>query len=135
MASSPHRLRALVPCLAAAAWLWAGPALAQATRPPAPDPTDPRQPVPRLTYRSALADATRPLDAPAVPWPAANAQVGRIGGWQTYAREAAASAPTPGASAPPLATHPHHTTPTAPPPRPAASPGGHGHHHPPGGQP
>lgn len=111
MASSPHRLCALVPCLAAAAWLWAGPALAQATRPPAPDPTNPRQPVPRLTYRSALADATRPLDAPAVAWPAANAEVGRIGGWQAYAREGAA------------------------PPRPAASPGAHGHHHPPGGQP
>ncbi|WP_348752881.1 hypothetical protein [uncultured Aquincola sp.] len=105
MASSPHRRRLLAPCLAAGAWLLAGPVLAQTTRPPLPDPTDPRQPVAPLVYRSALTDTRSPPDAPAVAWPAANAQVGRIGGWRAYAREGAPTAPP---SQPDPGVHQHH---------------------------
>ena len=64
-----------------------------------PDPLDAQAALPLLRYRSAL-QAYRPNVAAAVGnWPAANEQVGRIGGWRAYAREAqqpdAAPAPAP----------------------------------------
>ena len=114
MALLPYCRRALAPCVAACLLAQAGTAAAQAApAKPArlPDPTDARQPVPPLVHRSALAPAPAALDAPPIAWPAANAQVGRIGGWRAYAREAAAapaSAPTPATGA-----HGHHHHPPA----------------------
>lgn len=75
------------------------PASAPASAPPGaarPDPLDPRARVPSPRHRTVL---SRPLPAsaiaPAEPgdWRAANDEVHRIGGWRTYAREAAAAAP------------------------------------------
>lgn len=48
---------------------------------------------------SALSTHRRYADEPLIPWKQANELVGRIGGWQAYAREAAANAASP-ASAP-----------------------------------
>ncbi len=102
-----------------------------------------------LTYRSAL-DGYQPFtDEKLVPWKESNDNVGRIGGWRVYAKEASDSnvapstAPAGAASAarPPLATAPSapasgakpaSVTPPAPaaaPPTPAARPSGsHGKH-------
>ena len=53
-----------------------------------PDPADPSARVPAAEYRSPFADY-RPLGDEAVGnWRAANDEVGRIGGWRAYAREA-----------------------------------------------
>ncbi len=85
-----------------------------------PDPADPAIQVPPATYRSAFADY-RPLDeAPVGDWRAANDEVGRIGGWRAYAREAqapdkATAAPAPASAAPPASA-------------PAPARGGHGQH-------
>lgn len=119
MALLPYCRRALAPCVAACLLAQAGTVAAQAapaTPARLPDPTDARQPVPPLVHRSALAPASAAaLDSPPVAWPAANAQVGRIGGWRAYAREAGAgpaSAPTP-ATAPATGAHGHHHHPPA----------------------
>lgn len=70
------------------------------------DPSAPRAPVPPLHYRSAFSDY-RPLTDGKLGWRQANDEVGRIGGWRTYAREANAPeapalSPAPAAaSAPP----------------------------------
>jgi hypothetical protein len=77
------------PLRAAIAALLAAPALAA---PPRPDPADAAASAPRLQHRSALADYKRHADAPPADWKAANQLVERIGGWRTYAREAAQSA-------------------------------------------
>lgn len=70
--------------------LWA-PAGAQSR----PDPADPAAPVPAAAYRSPFA-GYRPLGDEAVgSWRAANDEVGRIGGWREYAREAQAPGVTP----------------------------------------
>ncbi len=92
--------------LAAAALLPLGVAAA-GSAPAAPDPLDPRAPVPPATPRSAFV-ASRPLaDQPAPGnWPEANERVARVGGWRTYAREAAAPVASP-ASAPASAAHRH----------------------------
>jgi hypothetical protein len=50
-------------------------------------------------YQSAFSGYRRYGDEPLVPWKQANDEVGRIGGWKAYAREAAASPPA-AASAP-----------------------------------
>jgi hypothetical protein len=65
------------------------------------------------TQRSAFEGYRRFADEPVADWRTANDRVGRIGGWQAYAREAAAAArPAPAAS-------------------PASAPGaGHDAHHP-----
>ena len=53
-----------------------------------PDAADPKAPVPPVIHRSALTDY-RPLgDAGVGPWRDANDEVGRIGGWRAYSREA-----------------------------------------------
>ncbi|MFD0667694.1 hypothetical protein ACT80S_08240 [Ramlibacter sp. MAHUQ-53] len=75
-------------------------------------------------WRSAF-EGYRPFDEVSVqPWRAANDNVGRIGGWRAYAREAQAPAPTPpatGSTSAPVA-------PTVPPPPPARTPAA-GHRH------
>ncbi|MBU6438148.1 MAG: hypothetical protein KGJ44_03095 [Betaproteobacteria bacterium] len=83
------RAHAGVACVAVALAL---PALASAQlRAPAP-PSDP------LPYVSAF-DGYRPYrDVAPGNWAALNAQVGRIGGWRTYAREA--QAPDPATTSP-----------------------------------
>lgn len=84
---------------------------AQAQHQPAPmagpDPLDPRADVPPAVYRSTLTGHRAIGDDKPVPWREANDNVGRIGGWRAYAREAAAApaAPTPEA-APPAAPAP-----------------------------
>lgn len=88
--------RRLVPAVLCAA---ASAALAQTAppeaRPARPDPLDPTAEVPALRYRTSLnpargAEAGKPL-----AWRDANEQVGRVGGWRAYAREAqAVPAPT-----------------------------------------
>lgn len=97
--------------LAAAAVAQPAPASAPPAASASVDPTDPRAPVPAPVYRSVLAGLPSGAEPPAaVPWRAANDQVGRIGGWKAYAREAAV--PAPAASAPhapqPAATPPAH---------------------------
>lgn len=87
-----------------AAGLLAGPAQAQ-TPAAAPAPT-----MDALAYRSALADYQAYQGQPVQPWRQANDEVGRIGGWRAYAREAAQAAPSLAPaplSAPPPAAHPH----------------------------
>lgn len=53
-----------------------------------PDPLDAQAPLPPLIYRSALQGYRPNVEAAVGNWPAANEQVGRIGGWRAYAREA-----------------------------------------------
>lgn len=81
-----------------------------------PDPADPAARVPVATYRSVFADY-RPLGEEVVgDWRAANDEVGRIGGWRAYAREAQEVKEKPAVPAG-----------TPPKPAPAASPrGAHG---------
>lgn len=71
------------------------------------DPMDATVSVPPLVYRSGLRSYRRLDPNAALSWREANDQVGRIGGWRAYAREAnapeadagAAAAPGPGADA------------------------------------
>ncbi len=80
-----------------------------------PDPLDAQAALPPLIYRSALQGYRPNVEAAVGNWPAANAQVGRIGGWRAYAREAQqpetvpAAAPlnTPAAQPKPMSSHAH----------------------------
>ena len=56
--------------------------------PPRPDPADPAAAVPAMVYQSVFGQYQRPSADKAIPWKAANDEVGRIGGWRAYAREA-----------------------------------------------
>jgi hypothetical protein len=104
-----HHVRWLLPAMLALAS-----ANAAAEGPPQPSPMplaadalDAKASVPPLAYRSALHAYRRPNQDSALSWREANEQVGRIGGWRAYAREAnapeadagAAAAPGPGAGA------------------------------------
>jgi len=67
----------------------------------AADALDAKADVAPLAHRSAFSGYRRFADETPVPWKRANDTVGRIGGWRTYAREAAqvetpSSAPAPG---------------------------------------
>jgi len=62
----------------------------------AADPTHAQAEVPAALHRSAFAGYRRHAEAAPTAWKDANDTVTRIGGWRTYAREAAA----PAASAP-----------------------------------
>ena len=78
-----------------------GAADAQTAAPPstasrATDPTHAQAEVPAALHRSAFAGYRRHAEAAPTAWKDANDTVTRIGGWRTYAREAAA----PAASAP-----------------------------------
>ena len=75
-------------------------AWAQDSRPslpqrPAADPLDAMALVAPLTYRSTFATYRRLSEPDAMAWREANDQVGRIGGWRAYAREANAPEPSP----------------------------------------
>lgn len=74
---------------AAAGLLLALPAAAEHAAPTGarPDPFDAEASVPPLAYRSAFSDY-RPLADDKVGWKEANDEVGRIGGWRSYAKEA-----------------------------------------------
>jgi hypothetical protein len=96
-----------------------------------PDPLDPQAAVPRLTHESAFKHYRGQRDEKLRGWKDANDEVGRIGGWRAYAREAqqadapasqppaASSAPARGASSPPA----------KPAPQAPQSPLGAGHQH------
>jgi hypothetical protein len=54
----------------------------------APDPVSAESPTPPTQYKSPFKDY-RPLgDDMRIPWKAANDEVGKIGGWRVYLREA-----------------------------------------------
>ncbi|MDX3905087.1 MAG: hypothetical protein QHC78_05295 [Pigmentiphaga sp.] len=61
--------------------------------PPGSDPLDASVPVPSAGYVSAFASYRRLGQTTIEPWKPANDEVGRIGGWRTYAREAAQHSP------------------------------------------
>jgi hypothetical protein len=84
-------------------------------------PTASASPAAAPAYRSAL-DGYRPFaDESPGSWKEANDNVGRIGGWRVYAREARGGASAPAAPS---------SAPAAPSssPKPAAAPGGHRGH-------
>lgn len=63
--------------------------------------------LPSVEFRSAFEGYRRYSDEAVTPWRQSNDTVGRIGGWQAYAREAAApQAPAPASG--PAGTHGHH---------------------------
>ena len=77
--------------------VFAAAADAQTAAPPsapprAADPTNPRAEVPAALHVSAFAGYRRHAEAAPTAWKDANDTVTRIGGWRTYAREAAAPA-------------------------------------------
>jgi len=67
----------LAPLLVLALPLWAGVAHAQTPAQPAP-----------AAFRSALEGYQPYTDEKIIPWKEANDNVGRIGGWREYAKEA-----------------------------------------------
>jgi hypothetical protein len=87
------------------------------------DPLDAKASVPRVEYTGSLARYKRYSEEPVGSWRKANETVNTIGGWRSYAREAAAAAAT-AASAP--ASTP---APAAAPPNPAVKPSAGGHKH------
>lgn len=90
-----------------------------ALRAAAPDPLDAKASVPALHHQSPFAGYRGLADDKPLAWKDANDTVTRIGGWRSYAREAAL--PEPPAAAPAL-------TPVAPTPAvPAAAPKPSGH--------
>ena len=62
------------------------------------NPLDPRAGIPALTYRSPFTDYRRFGDEAFIPWKHSNDEVGRIGGWRVYAKEA--SEPPQGSASP-----------------------------------
>jgi hypothetical protein len=96
-----------------------------------PDPLDPQAVVPRLTHESAFKAYRGQRDEKLRAWKDANDEVGRIGGWRAYAREAQradapASQPPAAASAPARAAS---SPPARPPTQAPQSPSGAGHQH------
>jgi len=85
----------------------------------APDPLDPKAAVTAPAHRSAFDGYRRHDDVKPLPWQQANDTVGRIGGWRSYAREAAAAPPSQSASTPAAKppTAPAAPERNAPPPR------------------
>ena len=88
--------------------LTALPALAIAQPASRPDPADPKVSVPPVIYVSPLKQYQPLGDEQINSWKAANDLVEKIGGWQTYAKEAQdAEAPgQPGQAAAPAANPP-----------------------------
>ena len=97
----------------------------------APDPTDEKNTVPPVLYQSPFRDYKPLGEDKAIPWKAANDEVGRIGGWRAYAKEAQDAAASVNSAAPAAAAKA-----TLPPVKPAMEspakpkPGheGHGQH-------
>ena len=101
----PFRFRWLMP----ATLLTLMSAASSQTQAPAADPLDAQAKVPRLAHQSSLAQYRRMSDETVGSWREANDNVGRIGGWRTYLREARqpdAAASAPNASKPAPATKP-----------------------------
>lgn len=98
----PHSSRGRSPAVLAAAMLLATTMAAAQTAGGngRSDPLNPRADVPALQYDSALARYRRLGEDKPLGWKDANDTAQRIGGWRTYAREAAAPASA-AASAPP----------------------------------
>ncbi|MGP1691485.1 MAG: hypothetical protein ACTS6O_03150 [Giesbergeria sp.] len=86
---------------AAAPLAWAQPASNSAK----PDPQDANASVPRVIYRSSLANYRALSDEKVTSWKETNDNVGRIGGWRAYAKEAQEPEPA-GDSMPPGAKKP-----------------------------
>ena len=70
------------------------------------DPANGAAPVPHLKYRSPFATFADSGAVEVAPWRATNDTVGRIGGWRSYAREAAGKGPVE-ASGPAVAPQQH----------------------------
>lgn len=83
----------------------------------APDPTDEKNTVPPVLYLSPFRDYKPLGEDKAIPWKAANDEVGRIGGWRAYAKEAQAAAASVNPAAPVAPA-----TPAKAPPSPAKPP-------------
>ena len=81
----------------------------------APDPTDEKNTVPPVLYVSPFRDYKPLGEDKQIPWKAANDEVGRIGGWRAYAKEAqdAAASVSPAAPATPAQATPAQATPPA----------------------
>jgi hypothetical protein len=109
---SVHFLR----CLCAALLLLSA-SLGQAQPQTKPNPLDAKASVPAVQYQGSLARYQRYADQPLASWRQANETVKQIGGWRTYAREAAEAQPAPNPEPPPNA--PAKVVP--------ASPAGHKH--------
>jgi hypothetical protein len=62
---------------------------------PAPDPADPRTPVPPLRYESAFAGYRPFVDAPAGRWAEVNREVGALRGHAGHLKGAAPPPPVP----------------------------------------
>ncbi len=93
---------------AAMVLLLLSPAVAAAAEPPpSRNPADASASVPPARHVSALAGYRRHADESVASWRAANDQVKRIGGWRSYAREAAAASASAPAAAPKPAPLPH----------------------------
>jgi len=81
------------------------------------DPADPKAVVKPTVYRSAFDEYRKHSEQKVESWKRANDDVGRIGGWRTYAREAQQpDPPAAGAAAPAKPAAPKRTKPL---------PGGH----------
>ena len=87
------------------------------------NPADSTVQVPPALYRSPFAGYRALAEEPVGNWRAANDEVGRIGGWREYAREAQEPGLKPGAAPSERAPEPAPTTP---------APTGHGSHGQPG---
>ena len=109
--------------LTAALGMHCGASLAAGTP---PNPLDSRASIPALEYRSPFADYRRFGDAAPIPWKHANDEVGRIGGWRVYAKEA--SEPPQGLASPNATPAPvaADKSPVVPPPK--TESGGHSGH-------
>lgn len=73
----------------AAPLAWAQPAPDRAR----PDPQDAGVSVPRVIYRSSLATYRALSDEKPASWKETNDNVGRVGGWRAYAKEAQRAKP------------------------------------------
>ena len=60
-----------------------------------PDPASEKSIVAPLQYQSPFRDYRRQGDDKLIPWKDANDEVGRIGGWRAYAKEAMETTETP----------------------------------------
>jgi hypothetical protein len=101
---------------------------AQPQPPQKADPLDAKASVPRVEYTGSLARYKRYSEEPVGSWRKANETVNAIGGWRSYAREAAAAAAA--AAAATAASAPASTpAPAAAPPNSAVKPSAGGHKH------
>lgn len=73
-----------------------------------PDPASPDAKVPSAIYRSPFTGYRVLGEEPVRDWRASNDEVGRIGGWREYAREAQATEGSPAPAAAPKVDHGAH---------------------------